>query len=250
MSAHNLSPQARKVLHALADVARKGWIPAVGIGDRSVGMTLLCQLGMKHSVDAKPRLHGLTVSARRGSRLKDENRVNLFAKVPDWDVSALKSSRQIVDTHGYVRDGCRRLYCTVSAKQPNAQGLYLFVDRGGRLLRERCSDVRGGASEVAAWRMDALKERLLEAHPEAVWVLAASRKVDGKEFFHFRFAQFTSMPRVDALASLIDAGTVTVDHLIQSKLGNVREKGPLFKIKPANVEALFPASSRFDLMAV
>jgi hypothetical protein len=233
----------------LAEISRRGPIPAVGHGDTSVGMTLMDQLGMHQTVDTKPKFNGLVISARRGTRFKDSNRVNLFAKVPDWDVSACKSSREIVDRYGYDRDGARKLYCTVSARRSNSQALRLKLDKKTQLLREQFEGL-GDPVDVAAWKIGNLKERLLQAHPESAWVLASSTIRNGIEHFHFRFAQFTAAPRADELPALLDSGTVTVDHLILNKNGRTVEKGPLFKIKPENVSALFPASGRFDLMTL
>ena len=250
MSLQQLSPRAREVALALSEISRRGPIPAVGPGDRAVGMTLMAELGMQHTVDAKPKFNGLVISARRGTRLKDENRVNLFAKVPDWDVSACKSSKEIVDRYGYDRDGCRKLYCTINARQPNSQSLQLHVDHENQLLRELFRPTQGRNEDVAAWRLKSLKDRLEAAHPESAWVVATSSVREGVEHFHFRFAQFTAEPRADELPTLLETGTVTVDHLIMTKDGKTTDKGPLFKLKPGNVTALFPATPKFDLMAV
>lgn len=250
MSLNQLSIAAQEVAIELAEISRRGPIPAVGHGDKCVGMTLMDQLGMQHTVDAKPRYKGLVISARRGTRFVDVNRVNLFAKVPDWEVSVCKSSREIVDKFGYDRDDARKLYCTISARQPNSQSLQLRIDRDNHLLREQFISSDGSREDVAAWKIGKLKERLANAHPESAWIVASSSIRGGVEHFHFRFAQFTSSPRVDELPDLLEAGTVTVDHLIMTKSGQTTDKGPLFKIKPANVSALFPASARFDLMAL
>jgi hypothetical protein len=250
LSLHQLSTSAHEMAIELAEISRRGPIPAVGHGDKSVGMTLMDQLGMQHTVDAKPRYKGLVISARRGTRFVDVNRVNLFAKVPDWEVSVCKSSREIVDKFGYDRDGARKLYCTISARQPNSQSLQLRIDRERQLLREQFLSSDGSREDVVAWKIGTLKERLAKAHPESAWVVASSSERDGIEYFHFRFAQFTSSPRVGELPDLLDAGTVTVDHLIMTKDRKTTEKGPLFKIKPANVSALFPVSARFDLMSI
>ena len=48
---------------------------------------------------------------------------------------------------------------------------------------------------------------------------------------------------------LIDQGIITVDHLIKRNAkGRVSEKGPLFKIKPAGIELLFPPSESYKLI--
>ena len=220
----------------------------MGPGDRAVGMTLLAALGVAHSVTDKPRFHGMVISARRGTRASDVNRVNLFAKVPDWEISTCKSSAEILKLYGYDREIGKKLYCTVRYSQPNSQGLYLEIDPAGSLLHEKYRGQKHDVAEVACWNIGTLKDRLYESHPESVWVLASSSKLNGVEYFHYRFARFTSAPNLVEFPNLLKAGTITMDHLISQEGNRVVEKGPLFKISPHNVSSLFPTTTTFDLM--
>lgn len=241
---------AREIAQDLARLALQGPVPAVGHGPKAVGFTLMDALGMQHSVASKPRYKGMVLAARRGTKLKDVNRVNLFAKVPDWDVSACKSSAEIVERYGYQRDGGKKLYCSVVAGGVNTQGLFLEIDDTASLLRERHRSAGNEISEVAAWRIDTLRSRLQASHPESAWVLATSTFRDGLEYFHYRYVRFTGQPRSEQLVSLIKSRTVSLDHLIFAGPSGVVEKGPLFKIAPQNVSALFPASPTIDLMTL
>jgi hypothetical protein len=54
---------------------------------------------------------------------------------------------------------------------------------------------------------------------------------------------------VERLANLLDEGTITVDHLIESVSGRTREKGPLFKIAPSNMQMLFGELKKLDLLS-
>jgi hypothetical protein len=217
----------------------------------AVGKTLLDLLGIQQTTTRKPTIHGMTLTARRNSSGADVNRVNLFAMVPDWKLSACKSSEEIAQRHGYDRDGGRKLYVSVRSGRPNAQGLFLEVDRASGLLREKHLAKKGSsADEVAAWTLASLQDRLLQRHPASAWITANATRREGQEYFHYRFIQFTDQPRANRLADLLEQGTVTMDHLILSRDGRTVEKGPLFKIRPDNVRALFPESPRFDLMAM
>lgn len=47
---------------------------------------------------------------------------------------------------------------------------------------------------------------------------------------------------------LLEQGEITMDHLIKRNAkGRVSEKGPLFKIKAASLDLLFPPSTRHTL---
>jgi len=226
-----------------------GHVPSTGKGDMAVGKTLLDLLGIQQTTNRKPDLHGMVLTARRSLDGTDGNRVNLFAMVPDWELSECKSSAEIAARFGYDRDGGRKLYVSVRARHPNAQGLFLEIDRARSLLREKHLANKADAIDVAAWRLAVLQDRLLQRHPASAWITAHASVRDGQEYFHYRFVQFTDEPRVERLPDLIDQGTVTMDHLILSKDGRTVEKGPLFKIRPDNLRALFPEGPRFDLMA-
>lgn len=244
-----ISEATGKLLAELAGIARKGPIESVGKGAPGVGLTLLHQLGVDYQSSQKPRKFGVVVSARRGNKNRDPHRVNLFSAVPDWDLSFLKSSSEILDTVGYVRDGARRLNCTVDARQPNAQGLQLRVNPESSLLEEWFFR-NGEDQKIAVWRFNRLHEKLATSHPETIWVTAQTSIKDGTEHFHYRYATVSTAARSEVLTELLAGGTVTMDHLI-TKIGDrTVEKGPLFKLRPKNIPLLFPENQLFDLLRV
>ncbi|MCY4462321.1 MAG: MvaI/BcnI family restriction endonuclease [Albidovulum sp.] len=243
-----LGPDAQNLLDKLRLLASMGPIPAIGHGDAAVGKTLLHYLDIPMTSLSKASSEGIVISARRGCKAKDLNRVNLFAKVPDWNISACKSTKEILDLCGYFRDGEHRLNCTVKSSHPNSQGLYLEVDRATGYLLEKQALPDAGSCDIVAWRISDLERRLIERQPRSAWVVAVPSNEGEIEHFHFRYVTFTSAPRSNEIAWLLEIGTVTVDHLICNRRGRIVEKGPLFKIKPRNVDALFPTSPKFDLL--
>ena len=249
MTTLELEGDRLEVAIALAKISRLGPVRSTGKGDMAVGKTLLDLLGIQQATARKPTFHGMALTARRNSgRAGSSNRVNLFAMVPDWKLSACKSSEEIAERYGYDRNGGRKLYVSVRCGRPNAQGLFLEVDRACGLLREKHLAEKGSADDVATWKLAVLQDRLLQRHPASAWITVNVTRREGQEYFHYRFIQFTDQPQVNRLADLLDQGMVTMDHLILSRDGRTVEKGPLFKIRPDNVRALFPESPRFDLM--
>lgn len=242
---YELSSNQQLVLSALAKICQRGPMPSTGKGDMAVGKTLLDLLGVPQETTRKPTFQNIVLTTRRGFKNKPATRVNLFAMVPNWSLSKCKSSQEIALRYGYDRDGARKLYASVRSRLPNSQGLYLYVDRSEKLLRERyLSDHSGDPEEVAAWRLTDLQSRLLDRHPASAWITAS---VIG-DSFHYRYVQFTEKPRVELLPDLIQQGIVTMDHLIKIKDGRSTEKGPLFKIDPENISSIFQESPRYDLM--
>lgn len=240
---------ANELIAELSRIARRGPLPGIGSGPPSVGMTLLRELGIDYLSTKKPRKNGVVVTARRGTKNLDPNRVNLFAMVPDWGASTLKSSAEIVAKYGYPKDGVRKLNCTVRAKLPNPQGLYLLVDRAKQELQE-WADVDGHKDHVASWSLEKLRNRLADSHPETIWVTARAVTINGQDHFHYRYAVYSSAARVEVIPELIMEGTITMDHLITDSAPRVIEKGPLFKIHPRNLPLLFPETRSYDLLSM
>lgn len=240
-----LNEDQKIVLAKLSQISQRGPIPSTGKGDMAIGKTLLDLLGVPQETARKPTFQNIVLTTRRSFKNKPANRVNLFAMVPKWSLSKCKSSQEIALRYGYDRDGARKLYASVRSRLPNSQGLYLYVDRAEKVLRERyLSDHSEDPEEVAAWKLVDLQERLLNRHPASAWITAT---VFG-DSFHYRYVQFTEKPRVELLPDLIQQGIITMDHLIEIKDGRSTEKGPLFKIDPENISSIFQESPRYDLM--
>ena len=228
---------------ALTAIAAKGFILSEGSADTTVGMLLEAELGIRANSSRAPDYKGIEIKAARAGRT---NRHNLFARVPDWELSNLKSSQAVLDAFGYVKDGRRQLYCTVVAGRPNPQGLYLRVDADAGLLWERSG--LAGLENVVAWTTSSLEDSLKEKHSETFWVNAESRKVGTAEEFRFTSVEHTSNPIYEQLVPLIESRHVTMDHLNREKNGRAAERGPLFKLKHGSLGLLFPPSTRYDLI--
>lgn len=230
---------ATELLSMLRDLAARGPLRAVCAGDTAVGRTLETALNITINSSRLPDYKGIEIKSGRAHITgRHENRISLFACVPDWSLSALKSSKQILDRFGYYRDGTFRLYCTVSSQGPNSQLLQLELDNVREWLTEFAA--KRPKEQVAVWPLDRLHERLREKHKETFWVKVKSQVIDGEEHFTLTSVRHTRQPSTASFDALLDEGAVTVDHLIKRKAnGGTVEKGPLFKIEHARVPDLF-----------
>lgn len=240
------------LLSKLSKFGSGQWFDSVRAGDTGVGATLEALLGISANSSKLPDFMGIEIKASRSDSRKQPTRVNLFAQVPDWSQSHCKSSAEILDTYGYPRDETFKLYCTVSARKPNSQGLYLHYDENQKSLKELFtpnSVVNPSCDQdVALWGHKQLLSRLREKHPTTCWVTARSRFVDGVEQFQFTEAVVSTGADESMFFPLVIEGVITVDHLIKrNERNSVVEKGPLFKISPKDRDFLFPSSKRFPL---
>ncbi|MFB9055275.1 MvaI/BcnI restriction endonuclease family protein [Mariniflexile ostreae] len=235
---------AYELLAMLKKIASAGPIRSMVDADTSVGRTLETALGIEINSSKKPDYKGIEIKSFRNSRT---NRKNLFAQVPNWKLSKLKSSAEILDTFGYKREEDFRLYCTVSAITRNSQGLNLRIDNDIKQLIENSDKPEVG--DFVIWNLDKLHNRLKEKHKETFWVEAESIRINNSEHFQYKLVEHTRKPITSQFDLLINQGIITLDHLIKrNSKGKVVEKGPLFKIKPKGIELLFPPSESYSLI--
>ncbi len=237
------SSVSEELLMKLKVIAKKGAIPASVYGDTAIGRVLESELGIEINSSKKPDYKGIELKSFREKR---GNRKTLFAQVPNWELSKFKSSAEILDNFGYYRGNDFKLYCTISTKSRNSQGLIFKMDDTLEWLVEN-SD-RKIINDFAVWTLKKLHERLLEKHNETFWIAAKSEIFNGFEYFSFTQAEHTKKPILSQFDIMLDQGVITMDHLIKrNDKGNVVEKGPLFKIKSNSLDMLFPPSQLYDL---
>ncbi len=172
MAANSVSDE---LLTRLREIANRGPLRAVCDGDTAVGRSVETALEISINSSPQPDYKGIELKSARNSL----TRSTLFACVPDWSLSACKSSMDILQRFGYNREGEFKLYCTLSTQRTNSQGLRLRLDEAVRWLRE--IKVGNPEEQVAIWRIDQLERKLAEKHPETFWIKArAESRSDGE----------------------------------------------------------------------
>jgi len=253
---HGYTGVVEELRAKIQEIHDRGFIQAVHHGDTSVGMTLENALGIEPNDYKGPDYKGIELKAsRKAQKTKKggKNRVTLFSQVPEWEASHY-SERKLLDEWGYYDQAHDRLalYCTVSAHQPNTQGLYFNISSDDLLWTVGQKQEKAKPQNLVFWEMETLKDRLLEKHHETFWVKASVHEEQGVEYFRYDRIVHTKNPLVVNLETLIDEKIITMDFLIHEKKqeegGGLRDHGFLFKIRPAQVNLLFPEPEEFDLM--
>jgi hypothetical protein len=245
-----------ELLELLRDISGKGFVPSTTNADSGVGDTLETLLGIRRNSNRAPDYKGIEIkSSRINSRTgRQENRSTLFSKIPNWEVSRLKSAREILDNYGYISSSSGRPALQVTLKHtPNAQGLYLVFNDADSKVENlfRKGDV---LEEVVAWKIDELENSLREKHKNTFWVKAKTTEIRGSEHFHYVQVIATSTPLVSNFSRLVDLGSIQMDYTISEKVKpdgglKVRDHGYLWKIAPEDIGLLFPPPKVIDLLA-
>lgn len=240
---------AQELLARLRNIAGRGLVPSVmnARADTAIGRTLEDALGIAMNSSREPDYRGIELkSYRQAPKASRETRKNLFAQVPKWEISKFKSSTEILDNFGYDRGEQFKLYCEVSTRRPNSQGLFFKInDRSGQL--DECS-TRAEIGAFASWMMADLRSCLLAKHNETFWVGGRAHMIDGREHFDFVDVLHTKKPIASQFDILLEQGEITMDHLIKRNArGRGSEKGPLFKINKSALGLLFPPPESYAL---
>jgi hypothetical protein len=242
-----------ELLEMLREIWSRGFVPSTTNADNGVGDTLENLLGIKRNASRLPDFKGIELKAFRrqavGSRTR--NRSNLFSLAPNWDMSACKNSKDILDKYGYATtNGKRALQVTLNHK-PNAQGLYLALTRGESAIENLA--FRSGVDEkVVLWQLEDLQNSLAEKHKATFWVKTESRFKKTREEFHYQSVIITSRPLVQNFGPLVSTGRIELDFTFSEKEREtgklyVRDHGYLWKLNPKDFNLIFPSPKELQL---
>ena len=229
------------------------WIDTDLRADTAIGRQVEALLGIDMNASKLPDYRGIELKSFRSQRPSIKK--NLFCKVPDWELSHLKSGAEIVDKYGYMSGGIKSYRNTLYCKAPNSQNLRLNMNYPDDLLEIEEDKIIGEnqfkkIADVAVWRLQTLHECLLTKHHETFWIEVDTRIGDqGQEQFMFNKIEHTRNPIVSQFDILLEQSMITVDLLlgrpkVDLETGKPKKGGDAvsFKIKKSAAGLLFPDS--------
>lgn len=253
---HTLSQSADQVseeLLALLMEYQSQWIDTDLNADTAIGRQVESLLGIDMNDSPLPDYKGIELKSFRSQR--PSIRKNLFCKVPDWDISNLKSGAEIVDKYGYMSGGIKSYRNTLRCSAPNTQNLRLNMNYPDNLLEIEEDEILEKdqfkkVADVAVWRLQTLHHCLLTKHHETFWIEVDTRMGDcGQEQFMFNKIEHTRNPIVSQFDILLEQSMITVDLLlgrpkVDAITGKPKKGGDAvsFKIKKNAAGLLFPNS--------
>lgn len=251
---YNLSFEANGVSEELLILLREYqnmWIDTKINADTGIGREVEALLGIDMNDSPLPDYKGIELKSFRSQRPSIKK--NLFCKVPDWEISYLKSGAEIVEKYGYISDGIKSYRNTLFCSKPNSQNLRLNMNYPDNLLEieedKRISEADfKKVADVAVWKLQTLHQCLLTKHHETFWIEVDTRIGDkGQEQFMFNKIEHTKNPIVSQFDILLEQSMITVDLLlgrpkVDSLTGAPKKGGDAvsFKIKKSAAGLLFP----------
>lgn len=239
-----LDKATKELLMKMRELGQRGFIETLRPGDTGVGFTLESLLGIKANSKKIPDYKGIEIKSGRSKK----NRSTLLSKAPNWKLSPF-TARDIVSKFGYLDDNGRMSYYNTLKNRPNAQGLYLSIPSKEGFLEARALE-SSRDSLVALWPLDDIESAIKLKHRRTFWVNAVSKKsASGREEFRYESVTYTSEPLVSNFSPLVSSGHITCDFLMHQRPdGRIRDHGYLFKMKPKDLDLLFPIGKNFSLV--
>jgi hypothetical protein len=244
----DLNPDAAELLSMLKQIGAKGFIPSMRSGDTGVGFTLETLLGIECNSSKSPDYKGIEIKAGRAAS-HVSGRTTILSQVPDWTISRLKGSVDILRERGRFHEEKQRLqlFHEMSATKVNSFGLSLKVDSAGEVLHQIYVNESGSTIDVT-WKLAKLFDRLLEKHKQTFWVKAETKGKGDTEQFHYTTARYTSGVSPSKFPMLLEAGVISLDYTIKGlPSGAAKDQGYLFKIRQSDLPLLFKSPQSFDL---
>lgn len=242
-----ISPVAAELLEKLELIASRGYLGTLRKGDTGVGYTLETLLGINANSSKKPDYKGIEIKAGRSGG--GGKQATVFAQVPNWKASRLKSSRDLLAKHGRYSEKKNRkqLFHEISCSKPNSYGLQLMLSENWEQLyqiywRENDSSEPLLEKDVV-WFTDRLMSRIDEKHTSTVWVTAQVRGRGEAESFWYNKVNYTTGVDSSSLPVLLESGQMTVHYTIsETPSGGVKDQGYLFKMAAKYLPILFQQS--------
>jgi len=247
------SANANELLSKLRTISAKGFVNTLRSGDTGIGFTLETLLGIDANSSSEPDYKGIEIKTSR-KRSQKSGRTTILSKTPNWDMSRLKGSKDLLYERGRFNESKKRiqLFHELSAIKTNSYDMRLVIEEPYDFLHQIYLGGKSNQRDVT-WEVSVLKDRLSKKHGETFWVTADTMGSSGDldEKFRYRSVKHTGNVDASAFPILLELGVITLDYTITEKRPGVpKDQGYLFKIRSSNLDLLFSSMKHYDLTQV
>jgi len=214
-----------KLKKQLKEIKLLKFVPTHRKGDTGIGKTLEDLLEIKEN--NIPLSDIGKIAELKAYRKDAKSMLTLFTLEPK--PKGGDRDRLLLDNFGYSKRNNKRpkeLYSTLSCKRHNNQKLKLVV------RKDRISVLGKSRRLKIFWDMETLREKFNKKLPALVYVLADSKMVKDKEYFHFNEAYFLYGFDFELFKKMVKKDFIAVDFRMHYRPdGSVRNHGTGFRLK-------------------
>lgn len=156
-----------------------------------------------------------------------------------WEISL----KELVENYGYIDpSGRKSIYCTVSAVNPNPQGLKLKIRKDNQSVN--IVDINGNL--LACWSIYSLVGKFLNKLNIVLFVTAKTQIINDKEYFYFDEAYLLQEPVIENFIAALEKGILMRDIRIHLKENDkVRNHGTGIRIHENDLPLLYKTRKNF-----
>jgi hypothetical protein len=209
----------------LQRVKNLGFVPTHRVGDTGIGKTLEDLLNIKENNIPLPDIAG--IAELKAYRRNATSMLTLFTLEPL--PKGGNRDRSLLDNFGYskrVNNRFKELHSTLSCKRYNSQLLKLSVT-------DDKIRVQGKSKRLNIyWNMESVQKKFVDKLPALVYVLADTKEINDKEYFHFNEAYLLSGFDFVLFKKMLKKDHIVVDfRMYYRPNGTVRNHGTGFRVK-------------------
>lgn len=224
-----------------------GFIPSKRKNNTGIGKTFEDYLGVTENNDKLPDFAGFEVKSQRALT---SSFLTLFTKSPSSPKGANTYLRDSFGEEYEEYPGLKKLHTSIFSNKFNSYkgkvGFKIVNDKKNSIVKLKIKDLETKKiiDDSVHWTYHDLENALNKKLQALFYVNADTRKVDGKEEFHYTEAKIYLNPKFKNLLKLIDDGKMMIDIRIGSyksgkNKGKTHDHGTGFRIKPTDLELLY-----------
>lgn len=168
-----------KIKKVLKKVSNKRWIKATRMGDTGIGETLERELELKENNISLPDFGIMELKSQRANT---KSMITLFTKKPEGI-----TNKEIRKKFGYKDKEFPKIKClrqTIDGGKKNRRGFWYKIDKKNNQMLIKKNRLTIGYYSLAFLEQKA-EEKIGDG---LIFVLADTKKENGKEFFHYKKA--------------------------------------------------------------
>ncbi|MCI8794949.1 MAG: MvaI/BcnI restriction endonuclease family protein [Bacilli bacterium] len=242
-----MNESIEKLKKKFLEIKRMGYVESTRSGPTGIGKTFEDLLGKDEDSRSDPDFYGIEIKTKQFYSIRDTTLFNLTPTGKEgYEIPHL------VNAYGYpdrILKNKKVLIATAYGNCLNCVAakylMGLEVDYKNRIIRLKILNMNMDVIEDDVyWEFDAIEERLCRKLKYLAVINASKKKVDGKDYYHYKNINFYKLKDFFVFLKLIEMGIICIEFHIGvfrdgTKKGEIHDRGTSFRIKESNLLYLF-----------
>ena len=224
--------EIRLINERLPEISALGYVPTMRKGNTGVGYTFEALFGIEENNSSGADINGIIEI--KATRKGKSCRTTGFCQSPLWNYRI----RDIIKNYGWrdeVKSERINFYPSLRVKKKTPGGLSMRVADSSLNLID-------GANKVLAHiPLSVIAFRFQQKLNKLLLVYADTKKINGKEHFHYNEAYLCQNPSVQQMQNLLEDGKLVVEPrcYVDTNTNKLRDRGVAFRLSGKYLKELY-----------